>query len=252
MTATGNTCCCSDSHPTYIDGLGPVPSYTGEFPSPLRLMFYVPKDMNELFKFQYPASEIRSWVRQASNYHEVPYELAAVILQQENGPNATSTQKFFQFGERSLTTLAAIIDEWMFDVVPDKVAGSSSGIANMSRRTLRDAATYIESTYCRPVLPDDVRTRLLGWNQDTRIQGDDLKADLYYMTAHLRQLIDRVAGQGASGKCHTGALTLEQVGKVAAAYNGSGPKAVKYGEDTLKRLRNAVSGQEPLYFHELP
>jgi hypothetical protein len=47
-------------------------------------------------------------------------------------------------------------------------------------------------------------------------------------------------------------LTLEQVEQVAAAYNGSGPRAVTYGRDAMSRLRRAVRGEEPLYFYELP
>jgi hypothetical protein len=91
-----------------------------------------------------------------------------------------------------------------------------------------------------------VRDRVLGWKQDTRIQGDDLKSDLYYMTAHLRQLIDRVTGT----KKYSGPLTMEQVEKVAAAYNGSGPMAEKYGKDAINRLKTAVGGGTPLYFYE--
>src|SRR5262245_204004 len=233
--------------PTSIANLGPIPSYTGPFPSPLPVMWYVPSDIGELFKVWFPPSEIRGWVRDAAAYHDVPYELAAAILQQENGPNATRFQKVGQFVERSGTTLLAIADEWAFDLVPDKYAGSSAGIANLARATLRDAARYVQATYNRPVMPPSVRDRILGWNQDTRIQGDDLKSDLYYMTAYLRQLIDRWVK-----KQYSGPLTLEQVELVARRYNGSGPMAAKYGKDTVERLRRAASGGEPLYFYELP
>ena len=81
---------------------------------------------------------------------------------------------------------------------------------NLSRNTLRDAAHYVEANYKKQVLPAHVRDRVLGWKQDTRIQGDDLKSDLYYMTAHLRQLIDRVVGKMR----YSGPLTLEQVEKL--------------------------------------
>lgn len=231
---------------THIQGLGPIPSYKGDFPSPLPLMWYVPKDAKEAFTLYFPPSTIRSWVRQASAYHDVPYELTAVILQQENAPEAPRWKQAAQFVERSLTTAAAIVDEAFWDLVPDKISGGSAGIANMSRKTLRDAADYIEKTYGRPVMPDDVRIRLFGWNQDTRFQGDDLKGDLYYMTAHLRQLIDRVTKTPR----YKGPLTLEQVKKVAAGYNGSGPLAEKYGADALKRLQKAATGATPLYFYE--
>jgi hypothetical protein len=231
---------------TYIVGLGTVPPYTGEFPSPLHVMWYVPANLKEVFKLGYSASEIRGWVRQAADYHDVPLELAAAILQQENSPHASKVRQFLQFGERSVETFAAILDEVAFDLVPDKVAGGSSGIANMSRKTLRGGAEYVERVYQKPVMPDSVRYRILGWDQDTRIQGDDLRGDLYYMTAHLRQLIDRVTGTTK----YQGQLTLGDVEKIAAAYNGSGPQAQKYGRDTITRLHKAVSGAEPLYFYE--
>ena len=210
-------------------------------------MWYVPEN-NEIFKIWYSPSEIRSWVKNAADYHGIPQELLAVILQQENGPNATWWQKGGQFLERSLTTASAILDEHLGDIVSDKLAGGSSGIANMSRKTLKDAVKYIEETYYykKPVLPEDVRYRLLGWDQDTQISGDDLKADLYYSAAHLRQLIDRITGQ----PCYEGPLTFEQVEKIAAAYNGSGDLAKKYGEDALQRLEDAITGKEPLYFYE--
>ena len=132
-------------------------------------------------------------------------------------------------------------------IVPDKFAGGSSGIANLSRKTLRDAVDYVEREYRRPVMPAEVKVRLLGENVDLRIQGLDLHADLYYLAAHLRQLIDRIAGS----KQYHGPLTFEQVEKIAAAYNGSGPLARKYGKDTIDRITKAVAGAEPLYFYEL-
>src|SRR5262249_40212882 len=179
-------------------------------------------------------------------YHDVPYELAAVILQQENGPNATTFQKLGQFAERSIETFAAIVDEVAFDLVPDKIAGGSSGIANLPRKTLASAPSYIETEYHMAVVPDDVRKRIFGWSQDTRIQGDDLRSDLYYMCAHLRQLIDRITGKTP----YRGALNLRQLERICAAYNGSGPLADKYGKDAIKRLDKAANGEEPLYFYE--
>jgi RHS repeat-associated protein len=202
---------------TTIAGTEAIKSYSGEFPSPFKAMWYVPES-NEFFKVRYRAQEIRSWVRDASKYHDVPYEMLAVILQQENGPNATSFQKFGQFAERTLTTVAAIMDKNLWDIIPDKIAGGSSGFANMSRKTLNDAASYTEQVYGKNPLPDDVRFRAFGWDQDTRISGDDWKADLYYAAAHLRQLIDRVKGQ----EQFHGSLSLDEAELVFAAYNGSG------------------------------
>ena len=176
---------------TYITGLGEIASYRGNFPSPLQVMWYVPEN-DEIFKIKISDSEIRRWIKDAADYHNIPHALLALILQQENAPNAPTWRKIGQFGERTLTTFAAILDENLWDIVPDKISGGSSGFANMSRKTLRGAASYIETEYNKEVLPDNVKYRFLGLEQDTRIPGDDWKADLYYCAAHLRQLIDRV------------------------------------------------------------
>ena len=105
---------------------------------------------------------------------------------------------------------------------------------------------YTENYYCKNPLPDDVRYRLLGWDQDTRIPGDDWKADLYYCAAHLRELIDRITGT----RCHNSVLTLEEVEAIFTAYNGSGAAAQKYGADAMDKLREAQSGDTTLYFYE--
>lgn len=224
---------------------GEIESYTGELPSPLQLMWYVPEN-DEVLKLHYPDSEIRSWVKDASEYHGIPHEMLAVILQQENGPNATGTQKVLQFGERSVTTFTAILDESFFDLVPDSISRGSSGFANMSYNTLQDAVEYTERVYDRNPLSDDVRYRVLGYDQDTRIPGDDYKADLYYASAHVRQLIDRVTGV----ENFDGVLTEEQTRDVFRAYNGSGPLAEQYADDANGLLQGALAGDETLYFYE--
>jgi hypothetical protein len=234
----------SEHDKTYIEGIDQVPSYRGDLPSPLQVMWYVPEN-SELLKVHYSDSEIRSWVKDAAEYNDVPHELMAVVLQQENAPNVSKWHQFLQFGERSATTLAAIVDKYTFDIVPDEIAGGSSGIANMKRATLENAANYIESTYNRAALPEDVRYRVLGWDQDNRIPGDDLKADLYYASGELRRLIDRKMGTG-----YTGPLTLEQTNDIIASYNGSGPLAEKYGNDAINTLNGAADGTTPLYFYE--
>jgi len=105
----------------------------------------------------YPPSEVRGWLRDAAAYNDVPLELAAAILQQENPVNAPLYRKVGQFAERTLTTAAAELDEVAFDLVPDKVAGGSSGFANMSRRTLRGAAAYVENVLGYKAIPDESR-----------------------------------------------------------------------------------------------
>ena len=236
---------CTGREITFIVGLGPIGAYKGDFPSPLPVMWYAPK-LNEILKLRFSPSEIRGWIKNAAAYHGIPHVLLALILQQENGPRATDFQKVGQFGERTVTTLFAIADDYLFDVVPDKISGGSSGFANMSRATLRHAAKYTENMYGKNPLPASVRFRAFGWDQDTRVPGDDWHADLYYCAAHLRQLIDRVTGK----PCHDGALTLGQLEAVIAAYNGSGPLAAKYARDAMKTLQDASAGTASLYFYE--
>ena len=195
----------------------------------------------------YPPSEVRGWLRDAAAYNDVPLELAAAILQQENPVNAPLYRKVGQFAERTLTTAAAELDEVAFDLVPDKVAGGSSGFANMSRRTLRGAAAYVENVLGYKAIPDDVSSRRDGrLTVNAQIPGADWRNDLYFMTAHLRQLIDVTTGTTG----YTGPLTRTQVERVAAAYNGRGPLAVKYGQDTVARIDRAAAGTVPLYFYE--
>jgi hypothetical protein len=130
--------------------------------------------------------------------------------------------------------------------VPDKIAGGSSGFANMSRATLQNAAQYIESKYKRPVLPQDISERLLGLNVDSRIPGADWQADLYYAAAHLRELVDRIKKQ----ERYYGPLSLDDIERIAAAYNGSGPMAQKYGRDAIELLKRAYQGNDILYFYQ--
>ncbi|HSI59247.1 MAG TPA: hypothetical protein VLA16_16920 [Ideonella sp.] len=229
---------------TTIQGLGTIPSYSGDLPSPLQAMWYAP-ETSEVFKGFYPDSEIRGWVKDAAAYNDVPHELMAAVLQQENAPGASTFHQVLQFGERSVTTFAAILDQLPGSPVPDAIAGGSSGIANMKRETLQSAAEYIENTYDRPALPDDVRYRIGGWDQDTRLPGDDLKSDLYYASGVLRQLIDREMGAG-----YQGPLSLAQTERIIASYNGSGPLAEKYGRDAMNLLQGAADGSRTLYFYE--
>lgn len=238
-------CRCTGGEKTTLADFETISSYSGDLPSPLQILWYAPTG-EELLKPTYSDSEVRTWIKQAAEHQGIPHILLAVILQQENSPKATKWLQTLQFGERSLTTFFAIVDKYTFDVVPDKIAGGSSGFANMSRATLQNAADYSEDYYCKPPLPDDVRYRIFGWDQDTRTPGDDWKADLYYAAAHLRELIDRITGS----KCHSGILSNEQLKKVIAGYNGSGPLAEKYSSDAMTLLENAKAGNSRLYFYE--
>lgn len=230
---------------TTVEGEGQIASYEGSFPSPLPVMWYVPEN-NEVLKLWYPPAEIRGWIREAARYQDVPHCMLATILQQENGPNAAWWQKAGQFAERTLTTAAAIADDWFFGVVPDAISGGSSGFANMSRATLRNAALYSINTYNRQPLPDDVRFRVLGWDQDTRIAGDDWHADLYYASAHLRELIDRQTGVTGFSEL----LPMDDVRGVFRRYNGSGSLAETYADDAIALLKGAIAGTKTLYFYQ--
>ena len=103
-------CCeCSGNEVSQISSLSEIASYTGDFPSPLQIMWYVP-ETNELLQVHISDSEIRSWIKDAAEYHGIPHVMLAIILQQENGPNATTYQKVGQFTERTLTTFMAVVD----------------------------------------------------------------------------------------------------------------------------------------------
>ncbi|WP_240919447.1 hypothetical protein [Metapseudomonas otitidis] len=238
-------CRCRGTETSSITGYETISSYSGELPSPLKIIWYTPKS-NEILKLSLSDSEIRKWTKEAAQYHGVPHILLAVILQQENGPKAGKFLQTLQFGERTLTTFLAIVDKYAFDIVPDKIAGSSSGLVNMSRNTLQKAAAYTEDYYCKKPMPKDVQYRIFGYDQDTRIPGDDWRADLYYAAAHLRELIDRKTNT----RCHNSTLTPEQLKSVIAAYNGSGPLAEKYASDAMNLLEQAKSGSATLYFYE--
>lgn len=193
----------------------------------------------DLSDYVVDADKLSEWIRDAGRYHDVPPELIAAILQQENPPDAPLWQKPLQYAERQATTIASILNDvpLVGRVIPDSIAEGSTGIGNMQGPTLRSAAEYIERTYGRPVLPDQVESTAIPFvNRDTRKAGVDMQADVYYVSAHLRQLIDEVAG---GGQPYHGPLTRAQIQQIAARYNGSGDAAEEYGRDTLRRLDEA-------------
>ncbi len=254
---SAKSCKCSGSEVSHILGISDIRSYTGDFPSPFQILRYVPEE-KEFNKYFYPDKEIRTWIKDAAEYHGIPHVMLAIILQQENAPSASKFRQFLQYSERTITTGMAIADKIFGDLIPDKIprwspilsgvniAGGSSGFANMSRRTLESAASYIEKYYCKNPLPTDVRFRVFEIDTDIRIPGYDWKSDLYYCAAHIRQLIDRITGN----ICHNSVLTLKQVEAVFAAYNGLGEAAQKYGSDALDMLCKSKSGETILYFYE--
>lgn len=239
----------NDVNVTQIEGFEHIKPFNGDlslFPGPYGR---IREDFLDLSDYFIDSTKIRTWVHEAASYNDVPPELLAVILQQENAPDAPQWRKPLQYVERQGTTVAGVLNEvpLVGKIIPDKIANGSSGIGNMSKATLDDTVQYIETTYGRTVMPSDVLdTAIPNLNRDTRISGVDMQADIYYVSAHLRQLIDRVAGDGEP---YHGTLTKEQIESIAAAYNGSGDAAQKYGQDTINRLEKANTGEIPLYFY---
>ncbi|WP_312057095.1 hypothetical protein [Acinetobacter courvalinii] len=232
--------CTGSETATYIDE-SKIPSFNKPFKSPIKLYWMnIHKDVGLFID----DSEIRKWVRDACNYHKIPHILLALILQNENNPNAPGWRKSAQFAERTITTAANIVDKVIF-IVPDKVSKGSSGIANVSDKALIDGVQNSLKKYCRPPIPSSIVKNIIGLSTDTRISGDDWRNDLYYAAAHLRYLIDRELGN-----CFNGAMTTEQLKKVIKAYNGSGPEAEKYANNALANLNLAITGKGTLYFYE--
>jgi hypothetical protein len=208
-----------------------------------RIRFFQPGILPPSPVFGNEEIAIRRWIYEACRYNDVPVVVMAVILQQENGPSASDWRRRAQATERALQSMGARFDEDFGGIVPDKFAGGSTGIANLSRATLRRAAAYLVTTYRRPPIPDRVRNE----KGDPLFAGTDVELDLYYMSALLRQLIDARVGRG-----HTGNITDEQLRLVAQDYNGRGPDAVEYGKKALSRLEAARRGEAPLYFLGAP
>lgn len=186
---------------------------------------------------------LKRWVYEACRYNDVPVLVMAAILQEENKPGATRWTKFLQAGERQVQSELGGLDEMGLDKVLGgsrfwrRAARGSTGIANLSRDTLRGAASYVEKTYRRPVIPDSLK----GERGDPRRAGLDMELDLYYMSALLRQLIDREVSPG-----HKGNISDDELFRVARDYNGSGAEAVNYGKKVIARL-NAVRRGEASY-----
>jgi hypothetical protein len=107
---------------------------------------------------------------------------------------------------------------------------------NMRRPTLRGTIEYTKKTLGKDLMPKDI--------PDMGVQGLNMYADFYYGAAHIRQLIDRIAGRGATQ------ISVDQVEAVFKGYNGSGPIAAKYGTDAINLLKDAAQGKSTLYFYE--
>jgi hypothetical protein len=104
--------------------------------------------------------------------------------------------------------------------------------------------SYTKEKYGRPIVPSD-KSHL-----DYGFAGDDIEVDMYYLAAHVRQLIDeRVMGKGKS--CAKGEITLRQLWEVFADYNGPNRKVSgTYANDAMAKLKGAYNGAVVLYFYE--
>lgn len=260
--STGNV---SKNHKTYaqIKDLGFIPSYKGEFPSPLTLMWYAPTDeelriAKKEISDKIPATKIRNWVKDASKYHGIPHVLLAALLQNENPIREKGAlgwlHNLAQFIERSGTTFIQIIDEKAGDIIPDKIgntriASGSSGIANLTRVNLRVAIKYTKEVYNRDIIPTYVRYRNSGYDSYTKISGDDLKNDLYYTSAYIRRLIDIITSNNYDPN---EGITIEQAEQVLTLYNGplERPEAKAYGKRAISHILKAKEGILDLYFYE--
>ena len=251
-----------------ITGINSIPDYTGDLPSPLQVMNYIPHDFGSAFYV--PDDEIRGWVQDASSHQNLPPELLPLIMQQENNPNASFGRQVLQHGERQLTTAMTNVDEMtgggfgnmlsgLNDLTEEYVGGplakltgfmergvgSSTGFVNMSRGALQSGDAYSEDVLGRDTIPPEVAERMGGLvNADTGVSGNDWRSDLYYTAAHLRELVDSEMGEEG----FQGDLTVDNIRDIAASYNGTGPMAEKYGNDAANLLQNAANGEDTLYF----
>lgn len=240
--------CTGQEKVTFIDE-DKIPSYSGEIKSPLKIIWVYPTDDVGIIIND---SEIRKWVKNACEYHKIPHVILALILQNENYPEASTFTKIGQFGERSLQTLLKIIDNKTevsfylkdFPKVVKAIKGSS-GIANLSDGALYSGIKHSIEKYARPPIPSSIAKNILGMNIDTRIPGDDWRNDIYYAAAHLRYLIDKKFGE-----CFNGQLSYEMLYEVLKAYNGSGYKADGYAKNAINNLNLSISNKGVLYFYE--
>ncbi len=235
-------CKCTGKEVAWYDDSA-IPSYKGDLKSPINFYWRYPtsKDAN----FRPSASVVRSWAKDACKYHKIPYILLALILQNENNPNAAEWRKYAQFVERTVTSASQITDNLLFDLIPDRISKGSSGIANVSNQALIDGANSSIKNYCRPVIPSSVAKSGWGINTDSRVSGDDWKNDMYYAAAHIRFLIDRELGE-----CFNGMMTDDNLRLIIENYNGSGPQAIRYAEVAMGNLEMAKKGKGVLYFYE--
>ncbi len=240
-TKTITLCECTGKEVAKFIDENKIPSFNKPLKSPIKLYWINPSTDVGVFISD---SEVRKWVKDSCAYHKIPHILLALILQNENNPNAPEWRKVAQFAERTLTTAANIVDKLIF-IVPNKASKGSSGLANVGDKALQDGVESSIEKYGRPPIPSSISRNIFGMNKDTRISGDDWRNDLYYAAAHLRFLIDRELGN-----CYNGIMSYENLHKVIAAYNGPGSASKKYADNAMANLNLAMTGKGALYFYE--
>lgn len=246
--------CTGQEKVTFVDE-DKVPSYSGVLKSPLSIIWVYPR---EDVKFITSPSDIRKWVKDACEYHKIPHVLLALILQNENYPEASLDTQILQFGERSLQTSFKIIDSWTnftnyLEPFSDnelvkgtiKFVRGSSGIANVSDNALNDGVKHCIEKYARPPIPSSVARTIFGINTDSRISGIDWRNDLYYAAAYLKFLIDKNFGD-----CFSSELSYNMLYTILRAYNGPGDSSKTYADDAMQILNLAISQKGVLYFYE--
>lgn len=240
--------CSGQEKVTYFDEDN-IPSYSGDIKSPLGIMWFYPSGDTVIVS----DTDIRKWVKDACEYHKIPHILLALILQNENYPEASIFTKIGQFGERTVQTTIKIIDSKIgfsnylenYPRVVQAIRGSS-GITNISDQALYDGVKHSIEQYGRPPIPTSIRQMIFGIiDTDSRIPGDDWRNDLYYAAAHIRYLIDRELGE-----CYSGILSDQELNKIIYSYNGSGKNAEKYAQAAMNNLILAKQGGGNLYFYE--
>jgi len=238
------TCQCGGPHPLKIVGeeVKPIGGYTGALRAP-GLLFKMDESPRRIDARTIENSRrIRRWAREAAAYHEIPYVMLAVLLEQENGQNVSAWRRFAQGYERFLQSSSAVIKDATDAPVPG--AEGSTGIINMIRATYLETAAYTKKTYFRPLLPTHKQ------DIDSGFVGVDVEADMYYAAAHIRYLID----DKGNNPCTKGEITLDQVQMVFTRYNYSGDRipdsATNYGKAAMNKLKGAYNGSFTLHFYE--
>jgi hypothetical protein len=197
------------------------------------------KQINELLKIGSDA--IRATVTRAADWTNVPREMIAAVLQNENNPQASRIRQSLQQIERNLTTIANFLK------IP-KIGEGSTGLGNVKQETINAAIANFEKFYKRSALPSDVHKS---------VPGRSVQTDIFYTAVVLRDSLNHVWSQGASAlriaeaeryryyPYFGGAVSVDEAILTMGRYNGFGNSAKSYGKGAMYNIQNNV-----LYFLE--